>query len=87
MGLYSQLGSLCSMLATLQVGVITYRVAHNKRLPSKRAVTAASVSIFVLCTIISLLPLAGATKPYALSRQTVASATSTGMTRRRRSSC
>jgi len=67
MGLYSQLGSLCSMLATLQVGVITYRVAHNKQLPSKRAVTAASVSIFVLSTIISLLPLAGATKPYALS--------------------
>ena len=30
MGLYSQLGSLCSMLATLQVGVITYRMAHNK---------------------------------------------------------
>ena len=26
-----------------------------------------SVSIFVFCTIISLLPLAGATKPYALS--------------------
>ena len=67
MGLYSQLGSLCSMLATLQVGVITYRVAHNKQLPSRQAITVTSVSIFLLCTIISLLPLAGATKPYALS--------------------
>jgi hypothetical protein len=67
MGFYSQLGSLCSMLATLLVGVITYRVAHNKHLPSRRVVFAASVSIFAFCTIISLLPLTGATKPYVLS--------------------
>lgn len=67
MGFYSQLGSLCSMLATLQVGVITHKAAFHKQLPSRRAVTVASVSIFVFCTIISLLPLAGATEPYALS--------------------
>ena len=67
MGFYSQLGSLCSMLATLQVGVITYLASRNKQLPSKRAITAASASIFVLCTVVSLLPLTGATKPYALS--------------------
>ena len=67
MGFYSQFGSLCSMLATLLVAVITCKAAFNKRLPSKRVVLAASVSIFTFCTVISLLPIVGATKPYALT--------------------
>ena len=67
MGFYSQLGSLCSMLATLQVGVITHRAAHGRRLPPKPAVIATSVFIFGACIAVSLLPLVGVVKPYALT--------------------
>ena len=67
MGFYSQLGSLCSMLATLQVGLITHRAAHGRRLPPKPAVIATSVFIFGACFAVSLLPLVGVVKPYALT--------------------
>ena len=55
------------MLATLQVGVITHRAAHGRRLPPKPAVIATSVFIFGACIAVSLLPLVGVVKPYALT--------------------
>ena len=55
------------MLATLQVGVITHRAAHGRRLPPKQAVIAFSVFIFLGCIAVSLLPLVGVVKPYALT--------------------
>lgn len=67
MGFYSQFGSLCSMLATLLVGVITYKAAFNKHLPSKRVVVASSACIFAFCAVVALLPIVGATRPYALT--------------------
>lgn len=67
MGFYSQFGSVASMLATVLAGVISYQVAHRKPLLSVRTTQAFAVGVFAFALLLSILPLSGATGPYALS--------------------
>tara|TARA_B110001452_G_C15225996_1_gene424913 strand:+ start:187 stop:1023 length:837 start_codon:yes stop_codon:yes gene_type:complete len=67
MGFYSQFGSLCSMMATVLVGYLSYCAAHRVPLPSVRVTKLAAVGVFAFALLISILPLTGATGSYANS--------------------